>query len=392
MMAKKVQRRKKGGHNKGYFFRTGRGWYAVDGTRQVPLRYEDGVHIKDSKADDRDIREAHARFVLDRQQEAEVLNDTTVLDVSIAYLRHTKSNGAEKTHFDRADTLFDFCFGLPPEFRNKEGTAPKRVSRKEMESKRFHAGFGRLAVRELTWTHIDTWLAEHENWGGGCRTRIQAVKRALNFGVERKLIEENPIKGYKVDRPNSRVTYITPEQEQACYRYANLTLTIAIRVCIRTGARFGAEFCKLEARHITDHSDRMEWVFKKNEEKTRRKTRTIRITDPEIMEIVRQQMKQNPDGPVFRNAMGTPWERRALSGRFRALKAKLKENGVELDADCCMYSCRHTFAKRVLQGFWTGRSTNIETLARVMGNTPQVCREHYLQWSETDNDHLWEAV
>jgi len=31
-------------------------------------------------------------------------------------------------------------------------------------------------------------------------------------------------------------------------------------------------------------------------------------------------------------------------------------------------------------------------LARLMGNTPQVCRDHYLQWSEIDNDLLWDAV
>ena len=56
-----------------------------------------------------------------------------------------------------------------------------------------------------------------------------------------------------------------------------------------------------------------------------------------------------------------------------------------------MYATRHTYAKRTLQGYWTGKATNIETLARLMGNSPQVCREHYLQWSEIDNDPLWEA-
>ncbi len=61
-------------------------------------------------------------------------------------------------------------------------------------------------------------------------------------------------------------------------------------------------------------------------------------------------------------------------------------------SDCCMYSCRHTYAKKILEGYWSGRPTNIETLARMMGNTPQVCRDHYLNWSKIDNDPIWEVA
>ncbi|MCH7728442.1 MAG: hypothetical protein IH991_18480 [Planctomycetes bacterium] len=390
-MGKKSGGRKKGTRNKGYFYRTSRGWYTTEGKRMIALRHEDGEPIKDENAAERDLKEAYARHILDRQTEAESVNETTLLDVCVAYLKHAEKNAAPKTHFDRCDTLFDLCFGLPPEFRSKDGSRPKGT-RQEMEAKRFHKGYGRLPVRELTWAHIDEWIAAHKNWNGGVRTRVQAVKRALNFGAERKMIDANSIKGYRVPRPNSRVTYITPEQEGECYKYANPSLTIALKVCIRTGARPGLEFAKLEARHIVDHGDKMEWVFKKDEEKTRGKTRIIRITDPKILEIVREQMKRNPKGPIFRNAAGTAWDRRVLSNRFRTLKKKLAKLGIQMDKDCCLYSTRHTFAKRVLQGYWTGRPTNIETLARLMGNTPQVCREHYLQWSEIDNDPLWEAV
>jgi integrase len=384
--------RNKGRRNKGYFFRNGRGWYTTEGKRMIPLRYEDGEHIKEPKANERDLKEAHARHILDRQKESEIQNETTVLDVCISYLNYAKANGAEKTHFDRADTLFDFCFGLPPEFRNKEGSAPKRMTpelKKEMGEKRFHKGYGKMPVRELTWAGIDEWLASHKNWNGGCRTRVQAVKRALNFGVERKMIDDNPTKGYRLQKSNSRVTYITPEQEKEMYKHGNPTLVAAIKVCIRTGARFGSEFAKLEKRHVVDHGDKMEWVFKAGEIKNKRK-RVIRINDSEIIQIIRDHMRS--DGPLFRNATGTPWERRVLSNRFRVLKKKLANLGTVLDKDCCMYSTRHTFAKRALQGYWTGRPTNIETLARLLGNTPQVCRDHYLQWSEIDNDPLWDAI
>jgi hypothetical protein len=64
---------------------------------------------------------------------------------------------------------------------------------------------------------------------------------------------------------------------------------------------------------------------------------------------------------------------------------------MRFDEDCCMYSCRHTYAKRTLQGYWSGKATNIETLAQLMGNSAQVCCEHYLQWCESYTEPLWEA-
>ena len=81
-----------------------------------------------------------------------------------------------------------------------------------------------------------------------------------------------------------------------------------------------------------------------------------------------------------------------LSQNFRRAKARIKKKGVNLDPDACMYTCRHTYAKRTLEGFWTGKLTSIKTLARLMGNTVQVCIDHYLQFSEADTEGLWETA
>ena len=69
-----------------------------------------------------------------------------------------------------------------------------------------------------------------------------------------------------------------------------------------------------------------------------------------------------------------------------------QEKGITLDSDACMYSCRHTYAKRTLEGYWTGKPTSIHTLARLMGNSVKVCMDHYLQWSAADNEMLWGAA
>ena len=115
----------------------------------------------------------------------------------------------------------------------------------------------------------------------------------------------------------------------------------------------------------------MEWTFKADESKTR-KLRVLRIKDAEIIRIVQQLIAKHPTGPIFRNTKGKPWNQKSLSIGFRKLKEKLQEHGMRLDPDACMYSCRHTYAKRTLQGYWTGKMINVDTLAGLMGNSPQV--------------------
>ncbi|MDA7980520.1 MAG: hypothetical protein MPJ50_17320 [Pirellulales bacterium] len=180
------------------------------------------------------------------------------------------------------------------------------------------------------------------------------MKRALNYAAERKLIPANPIKGYRVPRVNSRVTYITPDQESLCYEHSGSPFALALRVCIRTGARFGCEFAALTKPMLLIMASGWNGYSSGTKKKTRKKRRIIRITDPEIMEIVRTQLSRFPRGPLFRNHHGTAWTSKTLSHAFRRMKARMLRGGHQLDADCCMYSCRHTYAKRILQGYWSG--------------------------------------
>ena len=46
----------------------------------------------------------------------------------------------------------------------------------------------------------------------------------------------------------------------------------------------------------------------------------------------------------------------------------------------------------VLEGYWSGKPTSINSLARLMGNSVQVCIDHYLQFSEADNEMLWTSA
>jgi integrase len=219
--------------------------------------------------------------------------------------------------------------------------------------------------------------------------KLQALKRAFNYGVESGLIAKNPIRGYRIPKESGRITYLTPEQEASLCKHASEAMAMAIQVCIRTGARTHIEFGSLEARHVIDEGKRMAWVFPADESKNRRQ-RIIRITDEAIMVIVRKQMKLHRKGPIFRNEAGTPWLRNSMSKAFCRARRRAEVDGMKFDADCCLYSCRHTYAKRMLQGFWSGKAVAIEVLAKLMDNSVDVCRRFYLQWSESYAETLWD--
>lgn len=406
-MAKGLGRRK-GSRNRGYFYRAGRGWYTKSQGQFIALTDETGERLREQSTDPHILRESYARHLLAQPVETEsekVPESATAIDAQVgavcaAYLDYLKiqagnigtlPKGIAKTYVDRGQTLFDFCFGLPAEYFCK-GDIVARKRKPDPEKKRIHGGFGAKLCSELGPADIDAWLKDHKWTPGGWRTRVQAVKRAMNFGVERRLIAVNPIKGYKMPQTNARITYLTPEQEAAMLAIANPAFAMALKICIRTGARFGCEFAELTSQHVRDHKDRMEWVFKSEESKTKR-LRTIRVTDPEIVATVRQRMQEMPPGtPIFRNRTGTPWTRHQLSHNFRKLKKKLEQKKIRLDSDACMYSCRHTYAKRTLEGYWTGKPASISSLARLMGNSVQVCIAHYLQFSIADNEMLWGAA
>lgn len=385
--------RKRGSRNRGYFYRKGRGWCATGG---MLLRHENGEPIREQRTPQPVLHAAYMRSLAAKRQpaveETGELDGATVETACKLYLDHAKANGADSTYRLRADSLFDFCSGLPAEARGKPKLDRAKI-------KPIHAGYGKMLVRDLKPLHVDQWVAAHK-WAGGKRTKVQAIKRALSYGVEAGFLSRNPLKGYSVSRSNIRKTYITPEQEEALYSFAKPALKVAIKVCIRTGARYGCEFAKLTAKHVQITDKGMEWRFSANESKTGRQTgkeRIIRIpnsekTACEVIAIVERQIKLHPEGILFRNDAGEPWEQVHLGGAFRRLKKRLAKQGIKLDDGACMYSCRHTYAKRTLNGFWSGKQTTIEVLAGLMGNSRQVCWEHYADWCDQYTDPLWASA
>jgi integrase len=384
--------RKSGGRNKGYWHYKGRGWFTTDSGKRVPLRGEDGTHLIDPLLPEEEVKKAYARWLLCNKEQAkrQAMGDSaTVMRVVNDYLDHAKVSNRPSTYEKRGLFLFDFCFGLSSRFwdygRGRKVPKPK-------PAEYIHPGYGEKQVGKIIPMDIQRWLDKHPGWGQSTRRMaIQAVRRAFNYAKAMGVIAKNPILGMHVGAGKKRITYFPTEVEEAMYHHAKRPLATAIKVCIRTGARFGSEFCRLTAKHVDDSDPKcMIWRFAAEEAKTN-KPRTIYVPK-EIADIVRPLMKRHPTGPLFRNTAGKPWKKDSLRGAFLRLKRKLKEKGIKLDKADCMYTCRHTFAKRMLGGYWTKKPCTIEQVAGLMGNSRQVCWDHYAQWCEQYTDPLKDAI
>ena len=382
--------RKAGSRNRGFFFRKGRGWQTkVDGpngerTVFVALTDEHGHPIKDRSAPVAVLQAALKRVENHQKLSESTPGVPTLHQVCSDYLRHVEQAGATSTYNMRADSLFDFCYGLPARLRRDSGATADKIP----------PGYGAMPADQLRPFHVIEWLDAHPTWKDR-RSRIQALKRALNFAVETGRISANPIKGNAwakgQTKPRPRVVVVTPEQEAALLSASKPALRTAIRVLIRTGMRPG-EFAKMTADHVTETPRGYVVHFQPDETKTKT-LRTIRVADAGIVELIRAGISAHPSGPIFRSPRGKTWDVKELSRKFREAKKRAEKRGQTFDADCCLYSLRHTFAKRTLTGHWTGRMINVELLAKMMGNTPEVCRAHYLQWAEEAvDDHLWDAA
>ena len=182
------------------------------------------------------MQEAHARYVLNRNQQATAAGTPDAIpveDVAIAYLAYCQSSSRRATFESRGRMLFDFVYGLRGRYWNYGGTR-KRVP-KPTRTDYIHDGYGKRAVGDLIPMDIQRWLDKHPTWGQSTRRiAVQAVKRAFNYARKMGLITANPISAFKTQAGKKRITYFTPEVEQAMYRHSRPAFRTILKVLIRT--------------------------------------------------------------------------------------------------------------------------------------------------------------
>lgn len=252
---------------------------------------------------------------------------------------------------------------------------------------------GGLVATELKRGHVTAWLDSRPTWRSPVTHRnvITMILAAFKHAATEHGVR-HALKGLKKPSSRPRLQSISPEDEQAIYGATDEAFKNFLFAALHTGLRPFCELAKLTAAHVEETPRGMMWRIYSSKTK---KTRRIPVR-PEVAKLTRKLLKsaKSPGSPVFRNAQDNPWKKVTGVGRFTKLKRMLGWIAPDSRARYSTYSCRHTFAHRMLSGYWNdGVGSSIEVLAELLGDTPKTAFDHYgREWGQHYQEPLWAAL
>ena len=254
---------------------------------------------------------------------------------------------------------------------------------------------GALTVNELQKGHVQYWLESHPSWSSTAtqRNALSSVMAAFNFYVEEDGSVRNPLTGMEKPAQCPRLHSFSDEDEQQLYDATDEYFGNFLFAGIYTGLRPFTELARLTVDDIIETERGMLWRVYAS--KTR-KVRTIPVRS-EVAELtlkLRAEVGTESGTILFRNSRGGAWTKVAGVQRFRKMREDLAWGNDLLRKHYSTYTCRHTFAHRMLAGYWNeGQGCSIEVLAELMGDTPKVAFDHYgREWGQHYQDPLWNAM
>ena len=228
----------------------------------------------------------------------------------------------------------------------------------------FSEKFPNLTCSELKPFHVQEWIDEKDDWSDSTkRGAIVSVQRAYSWALRMGMIQKNPVAFMKKPEVGKREKMVSPADYKTILgEVKDQEFREYLETAWETGAR-PQEIRQVTANHVDLENCR--WIFPVSEAKGKKKPRVIYLTD-RALEITKKLMAQNPEGPIFRNRRGQPWNSSATNCRFKRLKEKLGEK-------FCVYLFRHTRTTKALEA---GLST--ETVRELMGHQDaRMLEKHY---------------
>jgi integrase len=253
---------------------------------------------------------------------------------------------------------------------------------------------GALPVAELKKGHVQEWIESHIGWrSSATRRSVIAIVLAAFNRAEEMCDVPNPLKGLKKPAAQPRLQSFSVEDEETLYGATEECFRNFLFAAIHTGLRPFCELAQLTAEHVEENDRGMMWRIYSSKTK---KTRKIPVQKA-VATLTRRLLATAPKGsgkPLFRNTQGNPWKRMTGVVRFLAIKQKLGWDQHSSKQKYSCYTCRHTFAHRMLSGHWNnGVGCSIETLAELIGDTPKVAFDHYgKEWGQHYQEPLWAAI
>ena len=378
-MAKATTRRRQRHGSAWYWKQTDSWYYTPQGTKQrAALFDEHGKRIRGPQ------NKQAAGLALARVRVAAGIKPKTVIEPSAAKPKEAWLVAQV------CSAYIDYC---------QRGVAAGRISSDHRHSAVHYlnelcAYCGALPVAELKRGQVSSWVESHGNWKSPATRRnvIALVLAAFNL-AERDHGVRNPLQGLKKPPLQPKLISFSPEDERALYGATDDAFQQFLFAAIHTGLRPFCELARLTADHVEETPRGMMWRVYSTKTK---KTRKIPVR-PEVAKLTRKLMQTAPPRsglPLFRNAQGNAWKKVTGVGRFLAIKRTLNWDQDATRKRYSTYICRHTFAHRMLSGYWNGGAgCTIETLAELMGDTPKVAFDHYgREWGQHYQEPLWAAI
>jgi integrase len=272
------------------FFKRGRGlWYVEVDRRQHNLGP--------------DREQAFSRYHELMRSRPREPDPSLVLGVLDAFLEWVRQNAAGRTYEWYRRHCREFARAVPP----------------------------LLSVAELKPFHVTQVLNARDGWSSTTRHGFcRAVQRAFRWAEQQGLIDRSPLAHLKKPKARRREVLITQaEFDRILASYRDEEFRNLLVAAWETGAR-PQELVRVEARHVDLALCR--WVFPIDESKGETSPRVVYLNET-VLEISRRLMRRYPNGPLFRNSDGKPWNRFSLNCAFSRLQVRvglreMKEKGL----------------------------------------------------------------
>ena len=174
-----------------------------------------------------------------------------------------------------------------------------------------------LAVSEIRTHHVQKHLDSLSSGDTSRNMAWRAISRAFNWAIRQELTDRNPALNAEKPAAKVREDYVTEaEYEIVMKNVKDQEFRDLLVVAWECGAR-PQELFTVTAQNA--EIDKSRWHFPEGK---RGRRRFVYLTE-EAEEITRRRMEQYPEGPIFRNTRGRPWDKGSVKCRFARLASKV---------------------------------------------------------------------
>ncbi len=207
------------------------------------------------------------------------------------------------------------------------------------------------------------------------RQDLVSLGTLFRWAVKRRLVAANPVQGVaRPEKPDREVVVLSADEEKKLLEAADPRTRTVIELFLESGMRRG-EGLDLRWSQV----DRAGGAILIHKSKTGR-ARSIPL-NARLTGVLDRATRHLRSDHVLCDHEGKALDPYVIA---RAVESAMESAGVRKTSGAVFNLFRHTFGSRLAE-----RRVEMETVATIMGNSPEVCRRHYIRFSP---EHLRGAM